>query len=66
VKKRETFLQAQQQGGKPKPTASAGQNAELISLAKIDQGSERMLRGFFKAFNDQVRTNISFISTRRN
>ena len=48
VKKRETFLQAQQQGGKPKPTASAGQNAELISLAKIDQGSERMLRGMRK------------------
>ena len=48
VKKRETFLQAQQQGAKPKPTASAGQNAELISLAKIDQGSERMLRGMRK------------------
>ena len=25
-----------------------GQNAELIALAQIDEGSERMLRGFYK------------------
>ena len=31
--------------GQGKRTITSGQNAELISLAKIDEGSERMLRG---------------------